>query len=249
MSKIQEYLSKIATAVHGRDVRQSIVDAITQCYEDGKAGAIDPSARTKIVTLEKEFEQVKMDVLSSFDYDVFGRVNENKDIVIDTVLADGTYTLKYERSNGTYVPIGTLQVGEYGVGNIIDTVGYYDNYRVTSSGGILAAFDGVVATGDIDLSEYVGQTITIRTKGVNYHTIEPTSSAFGIFSNGTKVYSGYLSETTAISPFESWTYDKNGNFTSLVLPVDASWTNPILRMSGTGKGENLIVTINEEIEY
>lgn len=38
MSKIQEYLSKIATAVYGKDVRQSIIDAINQCYEDAIKG-------------------------------------------------------------------------------------------------------------------------------------------------------------------------------------------------------------------
>lgn len=38
MSKIQEYLSKIGTAVYGKDVRQSIIDAIKQCYEDAIKG-------------------------------------------------------------------------------------------------------------------------------------------------------------------------------------------------------------------
>ena len=34
MSSIQNYLSQILSAVYGRDVRQSIHDAIKQCYDD-----------------------------------------------------------------------------------------------------------------------------------------------------------------------------------------------------------------------
>lgn len=39
MADIQSLLKQILTAVYGKDVRQSIHDAIRQCYEDGKAGA------------------------------------------------------------------------------------------------------------------------------------------------------------------------------------------------------------------
>ena len=38
MSKISEYLQSILSAVYGRDVRQSIHDAIEQCYDDVTAG-------------------------------------------------------------------------------------------------------------------------------------------------------------------------------------------------------------------
>lgn len=51
MSKIIEYLNKIRTAVYGKDVRQSIVNAIEQCYEDGRAGSIDLQARSQIANL------------------------------------------------------------------------------------------------------------------------------------------------------------------------------------------------------
>lgn len=37
MAGIAVYLEKILSAVYGRDVRQSIHDAIFQCYEDGRA--------------------------------------------------------------------------------------------------------------------------------------------------------------------------------------------------------------------
>ena len=50
-SKIAQYLNKILEAVYGKDVRQSIHDAIWQCYEDGKVGAVDLVARERIDNL------------------------------------------------------------------------------------------------------------------------------------------------------------------------------------------------------
>lgn len=51
MAGIQEYLEEIKNAVYGRDVRQAIHDGIHQCYEDGKAGAVDLVAREEIAQL------------------------------------------------------------------------------------------------------------------------------------------------------------------------------------------------------
>lgn len=48
MSDIETNLQTIINAVHGRDVRQAIHDAIHDCYEDGKAGATDLVARERI---------------------------------------------------------------------------------------------------------------------------------------------------------------------------------------------------------
>lgn len=48
MSDIETNLQTIITAVHGRDVRQAIHDAIHDCYEDGKVGSTDLIARERI---------------------------------------------------------------------------------------------------------------------------------------------------------------------------------------------------------
>lgn len=52
MADIQTLLKKIKTAIYGKDVRDSIHDAISQCYKDGKAGAFDLEARELIDSLE-----------------------------------------------------------------------------------------------------------------------------------------------------------------------------------------------------
>lgn len=48
---IEQYLGDILSARYGEKVRQSIHDAIHQCYEDGKAGAVDLVARERIDNL------------------------------------------------------------------------------------------------------------------------------------------------------------------------------------------------------
>ena len=50
-SKIEEFLNKILSSRYGKDVRQAIHDGIEQCYEDGKAGAVDLLARERIDNL------------------------------------------------------------------------------------------------------------------------------------------------------------------------------------------------------
>lgn len=51
MAGIADHLKKILSSVYGKDVRQAIHDAIHQCYEDGKAGAVDLIARERINNL------------------------------------------------------------------------------------------------------------------------------------------------------------------------------------------------------
>ena len=48
MSSITDFLNLISGARYGRQVRQAIVDAIEQCYEDGRAGVTDLQARRLI---------------------------------------------------------------------------------------------------------------------------------------------------------------------------------------------------------
>lgn len=51
MTRIEELLEAILEAVYGVDVRQSIHDAIQQCYYDSKVGSLDLIARQQISTL------------------------------------------------------------------------------------------------------------------------------------------------------------------------------------------------------
>lgn len=50
-SNIEQNLAKILSSRYGKDVRQAIHDGIHDCYEDGKAGAVDLVARKQIANL------------------------------------------------------------------------------------------------------------------------------------------------------------------------------------------------------
>lgn len=73
MSNILENLRKILSSRYGRDVRQAIHDSILDCYEDGKAGAIDITAREQIETKMDKTDAVAsgsfhMNPLKNVDY-------------------------------------------------------------------------------------------------------------------------------------------------------------------------------------
>lgn len=56
-------MRKIKEARYGKDVRSSIHDAILQCYEDGKAGAIDLEARQELekIASPAQLGRIKID--------------------------------------------------------------------------------------------------------------------------------------------------------------------------------------------
>lgn len=56
MADVQALLKSILAAVHGKDVRQSIHDAIKQCYYDGKAGGNDLEARDRAAAAEARMD-------------------------------------------------------------------------------------------------------------------------------------------------------------------------------------------------
>lgn len=64
MSNINKFLANILAARYGKDVRQSIHDAIHQCYEDGKAGSMDLIARESIESLQDDVSKLNADAIT-----------------------------------------------------------------------------------------------------------------------------------------------------------------------------------------
>ena len=64
MADILDILNIIRQAQYGREVRQAIVDGISQCYEDGKAGVNDLEARRLIEAVTAVNEQQEVELIN-----------------------------------------------------------------------------------------------------------------------------------------------------------------------------------------
>ena len=145
-------------------------------------------------------------------------------------------------------------------GSIYNGVGYKENVRLSSSGGISgSAQNGSVTTGFIP---WYGDTTILRLKGVEWLNAQ---SQYGghyyvvFYDANKKSRSGdndYVnSGATHISHILTITRDENGVET-FVFNKDYGTTNSLLqwvrsasyiRITARGKGADMIVTINEEI--
>lgn len=204
--------------------------------------------------VENQLDGAKADIVTQIiaqlgGMPVFGTVNNDNTITVTSTLADGDYVLMYENDNGTLEEIGTITVsnGEVtgGYTNIIDTVGYTNDTRLsTSTAGTTKAATGFVTTGIIDLSN-VSKPVTIRTKGVDFSNAQSAVTTYN--SSGTATYGLLVSNLiTDDETILNTTLDADNNLT-IVISADASDAYSQIQLCGYGSGENLIVTINEEI--
>lgn len=128
--------------------------------------------------------------------------------------------------------------------NIIETVGYQNNTRLSSDGTTKTA-DGFVTTGMIDVST-ITKPLIVRTKGVNF-TYNTYCYLVGCTSSGNTL--GVTTFPNVINNLGgSWSgfsvvADGEGNLTITVRETATGW----FKFCGYGSGENLIITINEEI--
>lgn len=284
----------------------------------------------KILVVGADGNLTLTDMPETMSGDVVGALDENNNIVITGDLADGTYTFKYENTDGTYADIGSLTIGEETVNysitntlsyitnsnsaatveegssyaatltpdsgyqissvvitmggadvtstvysngsisissvtgdivitaaavaiptgpaytNIIDTVGYTNDTRVsTSSGELRTGATGYTSTGIIDLTPYAKPRV-LRTKGVDFRHANYNYCAIAFFSDANGTFSkGYsLASGSGIIGHGDSTVDAEGNMT---LSGGNFAGYDYVRFCGYGDGANLIVTVNEEI--
>jgi hypothetical protein len=125
-----------------------------------------------------------------------------------------------------------------GITNIIDTVGYTDDKRLSTSDGVSwRDLAGYTTTGMFDIP--AGSTV--RTKGVNFNTTLYSNAMIYNYNMNTGAFvTAYRTNNINLS-FISITLDNDGNLTMTVSYAIKC------RLCGYGSGANLIVTINEEI--
>ena len=131
-----------------------------------------------------------------------------------------------------------------GYTNIIDTVGYIDNTRIsTSTIGTTKTATGYVCTNIFDISTAT-KPMTLRTKGVNF---SDNQSAITLFDDTGKATYAYLISdlVKGLNVNITASLDTSNNLTMVVKEENANMSK--IQISGLGNGSNLIVTINQEI--
>ena len=143
-------------------------------------------------------ESIVQEVIAALGTPVFGTVDEDNNIILSGDLAGGTYTVKYEKADGSTVIIGTIaQNAAYK--NILPLAitsdgtlfnngqGYQTGYRLNSSGAQTTQ-EGACVTGFIPVSN--GDTVYL--------------SDITLYMNGKRNGYGYV-----------WLYDENFNAVSV----------------------------------
>lgn len=134
-----------------------------------------------------------------------------------------------------------------GYTNLIDTIGYDQGVRLSTSDGGNRTQAGYVSTGFIDLTgvpdSTSGKPFTVRTRGVDFRTANNNLCCY-VWYKADKSFknSGYLNPYSSGDLGISFDDDGNMVFTMTKAP-DISY----VRLTGYGNGEDLIVTLNEEI--
>jgi len=147
----------------------------------------------------------------------------------------------------------TISCVTSGYTNLINTIGYTDGYRLSTSKGTLSAATGYTTSGFIDLTPWVdkGETVVIRTSGVDMRKSTHSNATWCCYhTDETFVGGGYLTEGTSTN-YGTIAFDASGNMTWTLtpdnMPLKSVNNRPLLRIAGYGSGANWTITINEVI--
>lgn len=175
--------------------------------------------------------------------DVIGVLDEANNILLSGNLADGTYTLKYENTDGTYTEIGTLEVGKIKT-NFVDTTSsdWIPNGRINDSGDIRTdMYDTDFVTNFIPCQK--GDVIFVE----NANIIDIGFSKIVMYDDGKTLlscrkYSEHIAESTIINGTATETeaeFEVNVENTAYMRMVVRNVANP----------SNLIINIKRNGEW
>ena len=139
-------------------------------------------------------------------------------------------------------------------GSIYNKVGYKDNTRLSSSGGVSgSAQSGSVTTGFIPAK----RTDVTRIKGATWNRISGQHYYYNFYDSSKKLLLAYSADSFASGDWvgASVTYDAATGVTTFDfrnVTTTSAWYNQttntaFIRINAKGKGADMIVTINEEI--
>jgi hypothetical protein len=248
---------------------------------NGKTGAVTVTVPTKVSQLQNDSgflteiskEEIVQQVITALGTPVFGRVDADNNIILTGELADGTYTLKVEKADGTVVEVGTFTQGVTytnllknaldGSGAVLDGVGYRDGYRLSggsaNSGAMLSNSGGAdyFTTGWIPYTIAQAKAkVPIYFKGIsiNLSNIETYSRLSMAINYNDTTYCDVPNLKDIVNNGRGTLTQLGENYyklTPLQFDQIASWGSKDLkyiRFSFYGKGAGVIITVDEPIE-
>lgn len=230
---------------------------------DGAAGADGKTpVRGTDYWTEADQQAIVQQVIAALGTPVFGTVDENKHITLSGHLANGTYTIAFEDTDGFTSEICTIKKGNSYTNMISRSInsdgsefvgangedGYKTDTRLNSS-GVEATLAGSGVTGFIPIKQHD----VVRMQGI---AIKPGASSSG---NYIAFYDTSFAKITAIKMdavtgtaydyiFGSSVLDADGNLIQFTFVDDPARGYAYMRVScEAGITADSIITINEEI--
>ncbi len=102
--KLSDYLEKIKTAIYGRDVRDSIVNAINECYTNASTGDVFVKA--------KEDGEFEFPMGSITDSEVSGNTTWSSKKIVDMIHPIGSVYMSFLNTNPSNIFGGTWEAIE-----------------------------------------------------------------------------------------------------------------------------------------
>lgn len=158
--------------------------------DTGATGATGTAGKTPVKGVdywtEADQESIIQQVIVALGTPVFGRVDTNNNIILTGELANGTYTIKYENSEGTVMEIGTLDhnADAPSYTNLFNTYTIYRDKRnstTNSDTGYLKESLGAVAV-DIPYSDIIDKTLRIKAPNIDEALADGKRTSFYTFS-------------------------------------------------------------------
>ena len=201
-------------------------------------------------------ESIVQQVITALGTPVFGRVDEDNNIILTGELADGTYTFKYEDAEGNVTEIGVIEHGANAPkytnqipislgddGSVYNVKGYKENTRYSTSGKTEKTETGAYLTGWIPVK--TGDVIRLQNVPVSKNASAVTNQNNIVFANADKssVWNKYGDGLTNSPDLTNQIFDGD-NLIQFTIAGSASF----IRITATYIGEDSVITKNEEIK-
>lgn len=218
MANIQDLLKQLLTAVYGKDVRQAIHDAIYQCYEDGKAGAIDLVARKNLEVEKAERQQeIAVERARINNFTTLGEGSTTGDAELQDVRVG--YDGKVYPSAGDAVREQVVQIMQQGSNS---------GSGITEDAKVLLL--GILRNGIYKSDQ--SANITALGVALDSEDVKPSGNIYAVTNN----LSGVTTDNTRTYAIENSTY-----VATLSVPKNSTIENVTITMGGVNITDDVYV--------